>query len=294
MSEARDAEAVDLSADEGSDEAAFEAARQEAQAGEGEAPDEGEDEGEKPAVDWQKKAMDKEGQAAKERAKRREAERQVRDLSARLERLETREKAPTQREEDDLLEAINALREDDEDPITDLAQMKRAMKAFVRQQNQDSEADQRANAERERIAGLSRFMSEAEADFAEDHPDYTDAVKHFTAARREDFEDMGYAGTDLEAELAKDFLGLVQRAAKGGRDPAEVVYNLAKKRGFQSGKAAAEAKLKEIARAADAGTGATAGRNGDGRLTADSINKLTGAAYDAAWAKLEKQMKRAS
>lgn len=293
MSEAPNAETATEVADVATDDAAFEAARL-AEEGEGqeEAGAEGE-EGDKPAVDWQKKAMDKEGQAAKERARRREAERQVRELNSRLERLEARAKPATEAEEDDLLAAINSLRDDDEDPITDLAQMKRAMKAFMRQNAQETEAETKANAERHRIQTLARAMDEAEADFADEHPDYQDAVKHFKTSRREEFEDMGYAGQALEAELAKDFLGLVQRAVSGGRDPAEVVYNLAKKRGFQSGKAAAEAKLKEIARAADAGKGAAGGKQGDARLTVDQINKLKGAAYDAAWAKYREQERRA-
>ena len=109
----------------------------------------------------------------------------------RLDRLEARDKAPTQREEDDLLSAINALRDDDEDPITDLGQMKRAMKAFIRQQNQDSEAERVAATERARVQTLARDMSAAEADFAADHPDYPQAVEHFKKARAEEFEDMG-------------------------------------------------------------------------------------------------------
>ena len=290
MSEARDAVETP---EAGNDEAAFEAARLEQEAGD-EVQQEGDaEEGEKPAVDWQKRAIDKEGLAAKERAKRREAERQVRELNERLTRLETRAKPASEAEEDDLLSAINALRDDDEDPITDLGQMKKAMKAFIRQQSQDTEAESKANAERQRIQTLARVMDEAEADFADEHPDYKDAVEHFKKARREEFEDMGYSGQALEMELGKDFLGLVQRVVSSGGDPAQVVYNLAKKRGFQSGKAAAETKLKEIARAAEAGKGATGGPSGENRLTPEAVNKLKGAAYDAAWEKLRQQERRA-
>jgi hypothetical protein len=293
MSEAHAAPQAPEAADTGSDEAAFEAARLAEvgdEAGEGE---EGGDEGEKPAVDWQKRAMDKEGQAAKERARRREAERRARELETRLERLETRDKPATQAEEDDLVAAINALRDDDEDPITDLASVKRALKAFMRQQSEETQAEAVRRVQQEAVVKIARAMDEAEADFADEHPDYREAVEHFKKARREDYEDMGFSGEALEAELVKDFLGLVQRAMSGGRDPAEVVYNLAKKRGFQSGKAAAEAKLKEIVRAAEASKGPTSGKNGEGRMTVDQINRLKGAAYESAWAKLREQERRA-
>lgn len=292
MSEARDAEAVET-ADTGADEAAFEAARL-AEEAEGEPVAEEaatEEEGERPPVDWQKRAMDKEGLAAKERARRREAERKATALEDRLAKLEA--KSTPKDEEEDLLAVIAGLRDDDDDPITDLAQVKKALKLFQAQQAQETEAEGKQRQEAEGIRRLAATMAEAEADFAADHPDYTQAVEHFKKHRREEFEDMGYSGQALERELAQDFLGLVGRAVSGGRDPAEVVYNLAKKRGFQSGKKAAEDKLKEIARAADAGRGATGGRQGETRLTPDQINKLKGAAYDSAWEKYREQERRA-
>lgn len=289
MSEARDTET--------SFDAEFEAARDaELEGSEGQEGGEqeagGEEEPQAREVDWQKRAIDKEGLAAKERARRRAAEARERELQAEVERLKSR---PAQREEpseDDLAAIINALRDDDDDPITDIGSIKRALKTFMKQQSADGEAEARAAREREGITRLVSAMNEAEADFAEDHPDYKDAVDHFKASRRAEFEDMGYAGRELEQALAQDFLQLAQRSINGGRDPAEVVYNLAKKRGFQSGKAKAEEDLRKIGAAAASRTPA-AGRHGETRLTAEAVNKLKGAAYDAAWAKLREQERRA-
>jgi hypothetical protein len=272
---------------------AFEAARLAEEADEG-APEVEEEAGDEPAakaVDWEKRAHDKEGLAAKERAKRREAERQLREVNERVARLEATAKPKT--DDEDLLAVIAALRDDDEDPITDLAQVKKALKLFQQQQAREDEQTSAQSAEERAFVQLANSMAEAEADFADDHPDYKEAQEHFKAARRAEFEDMGYAGRELEAELAKDLIGLVRRAINGGRDPAEVVYNLAKKRGFQSGKAQADAKLKEIAAAAQAGRSAPGGRTGETRLTPDAVNKLKGAAYDSAWAKLREQERRA-
>lgn len=281
-----------------SDEAAFEAARvesdldDEAERRERDQEAEAEDEAAaaKP-VDWQKRAADKEGQAAKERVKRRAAEQQVRELNERMARLEATAAKP-KADDEDLLAVIAGLRDDDDDPITDLAQVKRALKLFQAQQAREDEQSNASTAQQREFMRLASSMAEAEADFEDDHPDYKQAQEHFKAARRGEFEDMGYAGQELEAELAKDLIGLVRRAVSGGRDPAEVVYNLAKKRGFQSGKAQTDAKLKEIAAAAQARTPAGGGR-GENRLTPDSVNKLKGAAYDAAWAKLRDQERRA-
>ena len=289
MSEAPEAvEAVETE-DAGFD-AEFEAARV-AEGDEGEAEGELEAEADKPAVDWQKRAHDKEGLAAKERARRREAERQVRELGDRLAKLETATKP--QDDGDDLLSIIDRLRDDDEDPITDLAEVKRALKAFKVSQARDAEAEAQKAAYNGNIQRLAAAMDEAESDFTEDHPDYPKALDHFRKARREEFEDMGYSGAALEQALGKDFIELAQRAIGGGRDPAEVVYNLAKKRGFLSGKAATDTKLREIAAAAATGTPA-GGKNGVNRMTADGINRLKGAAYDAAWEKMREAERRAS
>lgn len=287
-------EAADAPQDEAPiGEDAFEAARIADEGDEG-APVEGggeeEAEPEAKAVDWQKRAIDKEGQAAKERARRREAERQLREVNERVARLEATTKPKS--EDEDLLAVIAGLRDDDDDPITDLAQVKKALKLFQQQQAREDEQTSAQSAEERAFVQLANSMAEAEADFEADHPDYKEAQAHFKAARRSEFEDMGYAGRELEAELAKDLIGLVQRAVGGGRDPAEVVYNLAKKRGFQSGKAKTDAKLKEIAAAAQTRTPAGGGR-GDGRLTPEAVNKLKGAAYDSAWAKLREQERRA-
>lgn len=270
---------------------AFEAARI-ADEADGAAVEEEGAEAEAKPVDWQKRAADKEGQAAKERVKRRAAEQQVRELNERMARLEARSKPATEAEADDLLAVINALRDDDDDPITDMGQIKKALKTFARQQAQDEERETAQSAEEREFHTLAAAMADAETDFEEDHPDYKQAQAHYKDVKRVEYEDEGYSGRELEVKLAKDFVALVRRAVSGGRDPAEVVYNLAKKRGFQSGKAQTDAKLKEIAAAAQARTPAGGGR-GENRLTPDSVNKLKGAAYDAAWAKLREQERRA-
>lgn len=291
-------EAFTDAADQNADpigEDAFEAARLAEEADAPEVEESGEEEGEpeaKAAVDWEKKAHDKEGLAAKERARRRAAESRARDLEERLTRLETTAK-PKPSADEDLLSVIDQLRDDDDDPITDLASVKRALKLFKAQTAQEAEAEARANAQQANVSRLLSAMNESEAEFAEDHPDYQDAVKHFKAARQSEFEDMGYSGAELQRAMAEDLLGLATRAIQGGRDPAEVVYNLAKKRGFKAGDAQAQEKLKQIAKAAEAGGSPKGGMRGETRLTYGTVASLKGAAFDAAFEKLRQQERRA-
>lgn len=284
-----------------SSEADFEAARlaeAEYDAGEEGAEPEADAEGDEPKAeaepDWKKRALDKEGLAAKERAKRREAERQVRELNARLERLEATVTKPQASQADSIENLIASIPDPEEDPVGATAAMTKILRMFGQQQAEETQATERQTVEQQRIQTLVRAMDEAEADFTDDHPDYPEAVKHYKAARQSEFEDMGYSGQQLQAALAQDLLGLAQRAIAGGRDPAEVVYNLAKKRGFLSGQAAAVEKINEVAQAAKAAKAPAASQSGEpGRLSVDAINKLKGAAYESAWAKMREQQRRA-
>lgn len=290
MSEAN-SESVDVGSDLGSDDAALEASMRDAEGAEG-AEVEAEAQ-EKPAIDYERIAADKSGQAAKERARRKAAESKVTALEDRLSRLESGSKAK-EPEGEDVLSLVNGLRDDEEDPITDIAMAKKILRALAMGQREDRERSAASSSERQQFQRLATAMDDAEADFTADHADYPQAVEHYRQARREEFEDMGYSGQGLEEAIMKDFTELASRLIGGGRDPAEAVYNLAKKRGFQSGQAAATTKLNEIRAAAKAGIGPTASRASSSALTYESVGKLKGAAFDAAFDKLRDQERRAN
>lgn len=252
------------------------------QEGEGEGED-GDEPAPKP-VDWEKRSHSYAGQAARERSKRHAAERRAAELESRMERLERA--APEQG--DELLELIQHLREDDEDPVGDIAAVKRALKLY-RQREVGSAEENRAQEQATRqVEALKSSMSDAEADFAIDHPDYLDAAKHYRAARADELGAMGYRGESLNAQLANELFGLVRTAFQNGDDPAERVYELAKRRGFRAGGKAVDKKLDALDRASQSGVRPQA-RPAAGVLTWDSVAKLDGAARDKAWDALRRR-----
>lgn len=242
------------------------------------------------AVDWEKRAHDKEGLAAKERARRRAAESTNRELLARVERLE---KKPAAQDGDDIVSMIAALPSGDDDPIGKMEAIEKIIRKFGEQQQGDTEAETKEQATRQELERLGATVKESEAEFSEEHPDYADALTHLAKAMLADLEDEGYAGAGLERAFQQRRLELAKRFVSNGRDPAEGIYNLAKKRGFKAGEAATNDKLKEIAAAAGATRIPAGGKHGDTTLTADAVNKLKGAAYDSAWEKLRQQQRRA-
>lgn len=252
-----------------------------------EAP-EGEEEAEdKPApkpVDWEKRAHSHAGQAARERSKRQAAERRNAELESRLEALEKRSGGG----DDELLALIGGLPDDDEDPVGDIAAVKRALKLFRQREigsAEESRAQQKASRE---VQALQEAMSDAEADFAVDHPDYKEAAAFYRTQRSEELTELGYSGEALMAKLAQDLFGLVRTAFSSGLDPAEKVYGLAVKRGFRAGGGVADKKLAALQRASESGVRPT-GRPAAGVLSWGDVAKLDGAARDKAWDALRKR-----
>lgn len=245
------------------------------------------DEGEEPApkpVDWEKRSHSYAGQAARERSKRHAAERRAADLESRLERLER----SSPEKGDELLELIAAMRDDDEDPVGDIQGVKRALKLF-RQREVGEVEEQRAQQQAVRqVEALRASMSDAEADFAIEHPDYLDAAKHYRQTRADELGAMGYRGEALNAQLAQELFGLVRTAFQNGDDPAERVYELAKRRGFKPGSKAAAKKLDAFDRAAQGGVRPQA-RPAAGVLTWDAVARMDGPQRDKAWDALRRR-----
>jgi hypothetical protein len=266
-------------------------AEAEAPEAEGGAPEEGGDEEEAsaPKPDWEKQAHDKAGQAAKERSRRKAAERRANELESRLEKLETSKNGSTA-DTDELLEIIGSLRDDEEDPVGDIAAVKKALKAFRARQMVELEEASRSTAVTRQLEKLQVGMREAEEDFALDHPDYHAAASFYRKARVEELEEAGYAGRNLDRKLADDLYGVVRMAMESGQDPAERVYALAKRRGFTPGsKSPAEKKLETVQRAQESGLRPQGRPASGGQLSWEDVAKLDGAARDKAWAKLRER-----
>ena len=257
-------------------------------------PDSADEDDEEPArpaakpVDWEKRAHSHAGQAARERSRRQAAERRSQELETRLERLERQ----TGGDSDELLAVIGQLRDDDEDPVGDIASVKRALKLYRQREVSTAEQQRQMTHAERQIQTIRDTMGDAEADFVTDHPDYRDAAAFYRTQRTEELQEAGYHGEALMQRLADDLFGLVRTAFAAGLDPAERVYNLAKKRGFKAGGKAADKKLDAFDRTAASGVRPQA-RGINGQLSWGDVAKLDGAARDKAWAKLrEREMSR--
>jgi hypothetical protein len=138
------------------------------------------------------------------------------------------------------------------------------------------------------VNSIQNNMQAYEQDFSQEHPDYMQAAAYLRSERQNELEDMGYSGNALMSKLAGEFFGLCDDAIQAGRDPAEIVYGMAKRRGFKAGQKQADAKLQALQRANGSAASPSSGATGTGR-TWNSVAKLTGKDFDKEFAALRKR-----
>lgn len=107
----------------------------------------------------------------------------------------------------------------------DLQSLKQAQQETAQQQ-----------AERERAAAeasaLERAVATRVQEFSKAQPDYPDALKFVLETRAKELAMFGVPQEEIENQLSLESLQLARSALTSGTNPAEVVYNLAKIRGY--------------------------------------------------------------
>ncbi len=255
-----------------------------------------------PPEEWEKRARSNSAALKEERQRRR-------DLEARLEALEAAK--PKEETPDELLELIGALRDDDEDPISDIESVKRALKLFAQRQKAEAEAEASS---RGKQTEQQRFMStvmDFEAEFREERPDYDNAAKFLRESIQAELEVRGYSGEELQRALASELIGMTQTALKAQKNPAEIAYSLAERRGYKPGSVAkteekaerkeekqpvidtTTEKLQTLQKGQQAGRSLSAvgGKSGDGSMTLTKAANLKGKDVLKAYAVLKEQAK---
>jgi hypothetical protein len=281
MSAEREGEGADEGLEEGLDQEQEGQEPEESGEGEGEEEDAG-----KRAKDLEKRVHNHAGQVARERSRRRAAEARAQEYESRIADLERRTGRPTQ--EDELLALIGQLPDTEDDPVGDIAAVKRALKLYRAREVEGVHQSEQQRALEHQVNKLRGAMTESEEDYAVDHPDYYDAATYYRQARIDELRDAGYSGAYLDRKLADDLFGVVRMSLESGQDPAERVYALATRRGFKPGMKRADKNLDKLKNATETGVRAVA-RQAGGALSWGDVAKLDGPARDKAWAKLRER-----
>ena len=146
----------------------------------------------------------------------------------------------------------------------------------------------------------------AATEFAAQAPDYRDAYKYAVDTRAVELSILGVPNDEIPAILKREELSLIANAKHTGRNPAQIIYEFAKARGYQGPQAAPAPAPAPVAVApapiapqpapvnpalqqAKAAVAVSAAAGGapaaKGELTDKEFSELKGAAFDAAWNK---------
>jgi hypothetical protein len=147
------------------------------------------------------------------------------------------------------------------------------------------------------IQQLNQIASRAEAEFSQTTPDYIPARNFLRQGRIKELQMFGVPGEQIPVIIANEERQLVQAALQQRRNPAEVVYEIAKARGHGVQAApppvvaapdpVAKTEL-QAAKQAVAPSVSSGGKPPKGELTPEALLNLNGAAFDAAWNKMFK------
>lgn len=207
------------------DEDRYEAASQERFGGQND--DDSNEEGQKePENEWKSKFEDKNRAHMAERRKRQEAERKRIELEERLDALERASKRGSAPSNDEV--------DEEEDPIGAIKYLKAELKRYQQQEAEENKkAETQSKQDRENKAFTDQ-LAELERDFMEEvgADEYNKAAKHFAETLAHELEEAGTEKADLKEALNEEIKKVARRALNAGKNPAEVIYKLAKKRGF--------------------------------------------------------------
>jgi hypothetical protein len=247
---------------------------------------EGEAETEAPPPKPERSEAEKAAASLQKALKAERRERQA--LQAKIEALEQRAAAPRE----PVSNPWEGIPDPNADPIGALEHIKRIADQQAEAQRQEAARSAQEAAMLRQVQSIANAMRDAEEDFRDETPDYDDAVNYLREQVLSELEDNGWSKADALEKMNRDFLGLVPTALKAGKNPAEVAYKMAQKRGYK-GLDKTGAKIETIRQGQNAARSLSAGGQQAAKpISAASVANLKGAAFDAAFDKLRAQERR--
>ena len=145
---------------------------------------------------------------------------------------------------------------------------------------------------------VSARLQNSEAAYAKDHADYNDAAKYLGDVIVKNLKTLGITDpVKHTAAFKQEVLKLTISALQTGREPAELVYEMAKNQGFTAPAKKDTGKIENIVKGQEAAkTLGSGGRVDTGALTLDTLARMDDDEYTALvadekkWKQLEKLM----
>lgn len=145
-------------------------------------------------------------------------------------------------------------------------------------EKREQEREQR-DAQTRQQADIERNWSMAAQSFAQKQPDFPQAYEHLFRNAMEEFEEAGYDQQTAGQLVQGYWKDIVARAQRDGVNPAERMYNLAKRRGYKA--ATPQDKIETIANGTKATSPlASASGKAPSKLTMEAIAEMKQEDFD--------------
>jgi hypothetical protein len=165
-----------------------------------------------------------------------EARNENKGLRKELEELKTKWTGGEQRL-NKLMEALSGKEEAppdyEKDPLGNLKAKNDALEAKIKALEGNTEETKKASEVSANMAKFQNAVTSAERGFAAKNPDYAEAVQHLSEAWRAELEEAGADEDQIDALLSRKGAQFSYAAMQKGRNPAEAVYNAAKRLGYK-------------------------------------------------------------
>ncbi len=134
----------------------------------------------------------------------------------------------------------------DEDPLGHMAARNETLEKELKSVSEKLDGMTKQSSQTAFMQQMNDQVGSAEAEFRSAHPDYDQALKYLKDVTRSDLSDQGYDAAAIEQTLQAGKLGLAHAALQQGKNPAQVIYERAKRYGFRG--QASEDKIATLAK----------------------------------------------
>lgn len=167
------------------------------------------------------------GALHEERAKRRELEQQIKAMEDRFQQFQDKITS-----EDQLLQ--NPLPEFEDDPAANLDARLRAQEEALRANEEWRKQTEQVSQQTQQLQQFQNDFYAKEQAFAQNTPDYYEAVQYLRNQRAAELESLGYSTEQVGAMVDQEAMSYAVTASQNGVDPVQMFYNVAAQRGYKA------------------------------------------------------------
>lgn len=222
------------------------------------------------------------GAFAKERARRKETEAALARTREDFARLEERTnmllqgRHPQQQQQEEQPQRLPGA----DDPIGAIEHLMRDAQERRQRDQEHQQATRQAAQQQEQFGRLVSTYRARAAEFAEETPDFVAAYQHLLTARDEELQEIGvYDPAERARQIQNEEMNVAAVALQQGVNPAQRLYQLAKRRGYQpaSKPASSSARLDTVERgqARSRSLSNAEGSAAPGQITAQDLLRMT-------------------